>query len=336
MKRLAAMVAGFVFSAACAPVHWLGIRVYYDEVPIPADRVAMNIGYDPEDRTDHKRQLDLYSPAGRNWPTVVFIHGGGWAWGDRAQRFGGADVYGNIGRFLASEGFGAAVISYRLIWETDWLTQATDVARAVAWVQHNVAGRGGDPSRVFLMGHSAGAQLAMRVAVDPRWLTEVKGDPHGICGVVAVSGAGYDLEDRIAERLDGDDRYYVERFGASVLESGDGATTAWRREASVLPSVDAGDPPFLSMIADGDYPSVHHQARLADERLARFGLSKGFVIVRNSDHQRVVLEMSRPNRAASTAILKFLRETRCAHERHESYHENTKEDESTKPIGRRG
>jgi arylformamidase len=324
MRRLVVMLAGFMFSAACAPVHWLGIRIYYHKVSIPAHRLSMNIGYDAQDRTDHKRQLDLYTPEGRGWPTVVFIHGGGWAWGDRAQRFGGADVYGNIGRFLASEGFGAAVISYRLIWETDWRTQVTDVARAVAWVQHNVAGRGGDARRVFLIGHSAGAQLAMRVAVDSQWLSEMKGNPDDICGVVAVSGAGYDFEDRVAERFDGDDRYYVERFGGSVLENGDGATTAWRREASVLPSIDADDPPFLSLIADGDYPSVHHQARLADERLATFGLSKGFVIVRNSDHERMVLEMSRPGRVASNAIVEFMRQTRCAHERHEGDHEKTK------------
>ena len=69
--------------------------------------------------------------------------------GDRAQKFGGADVYGNIGRFLASEGFGAAIISYRLLWTTDWRTQAMDAARAVAWVEQNIAARGGDPRRIF-------------------------------------------------------------------------------------------------------------------------------------------------------------------------------------------
>ncbi len=211
-----ALSAGLL--TACAPVYWLGVRLYDDKVPIPSDRVVMNVGYDPADPADHKRQLDLYLPGGRDWPSVVFIHGGGWAWGDRSQKFGGADVYGNIGRFLASQGYGAAVISYRLIWETDWRTQAADVARAVAWVQRNIRERGGDPRRVFLFGHSAGAQLAMRVAIDERWLTTVGGGQHGICGVIAASGAGYDLEDRTSEELEQDRSYYAQRFGGSVRE----------------------------------------------------------------------------------------------------------------------
>jgi acetyl esterase/lipase len=272
----------------------------------------MNIGYDATAPNDHKRQLDLYVPERGQWATVVFLHGGGWAWGDRAQRFGGSDVYGNIGRFLADQGFGAAVASYRLIWTTDWRTQMTDVARAVAWVQQHAAARGGDPRRLFLMGHSAGAQLALRLAADPRWLTDVGGDPHGICGVVAVSGAGYDMEDRLTERLDGDNRYYVQRFGGSITEVADKPETmAWRRDASVLPLLDASDPPVLPVIASRDYPSVHRQTRLADERLRALGLSKNLVIVPDTDHRRIVLELSRSDHVAGPAVLKFLRETPC-------------------------
>lgn len=308
--RLAGLLLVLV-SASCAPIQWLGIRIFYDKVDLPRDRVTMNIGYDPEDPRDHKRQLDLYRPVGRDWPTVVFIHGGGWAWGDRSQRFGGEDVYGNIGRFLAREGFGAAVISYRLIWTTDWRTQATDVARAVAWVQQNIGASGGNARKVFLMGHSAGAQLAMRIGTDPHWLGLVNGRTDAICGVVAVSGAGFDLEDRVTERLAGDERYYVQRFGGSVVEDGDPANSAWRHQATVLPSIDASDPPFLSLMADADYSAIQHQMRLADERLGKVGLSRGFVIVPSSDHERMVLELSRADHVAGRAILKFLRQTPC-------------------------
>ena len=304
-------IAAAVLSVSCAPIYWLGVRLFYDRVDLPPERVVLNIGYSPENPDDHKRQLDLYLPEGEGWPTVVFVHGGGWTWGDRSQRFGGEDVYGNIGRFLAREGFGAAVISYRLIWDTDWMTQATDVARAVAWVQKNIARRGGDPRKLFVMGHSAGAQLAVRVAVQPQWLAAVDGESDGICGVVAVSGVGYDLEDRLAEQLDGDHRYLVERFGGSVIEDGTPEKSAWRAEASVMPAIDADDPPVLSIIADTDYASVQHQARLLDERLLKLRLSAGFVIVPNSDHERIVLGLSRADHPAGEAILRFLRETPC-------------------------
>jgi acetyl esterase/lipase len=310
LLAVCALSAGLL--TACAPVYWLGVRLYYDKVAIPPHRVVMNVGYDPSDRADHKRQLDLYLPEGRGWPSVVFIHGGGWAWGDRSQKFGGADVYGNIGRFLASQGFGAAVISYRLIWPTDWRTQATDVARAVAWVQQNIGARAGDHRRIFLFGHSAGAQLAMRVAIDSRWLTSVGGRGQDICGVVAVSGAGYDMEDREREPLEEDGSYFGQRFGGSVQEDPlDPATTAWRREASVLPLVDANDPPVLSMLADGDLPLVHWQTRLADARLRQLGLSRGLVVVPDTNHEKMVIELSRPDHVAGPAVLEFLRETPC-------------------------
>jgi triacylglycerol lipase len=288
------------------------MKFMYDKVEIPPDRVVMNIGYDPAATDDHKRQLDLYLPERRDYATVIFIHGGGWAWGDRSQKFGGADVYGNIGRFLASEGFGAAVISYRLIWKTDWRTQATDVARAIAWVEQNIAARGGDPRRIFLMGHSAGAQLALRAAADPPWLNGVNGSPANICGVVAVSGAGYDMEDEVTERLDGDKMYYNERFGGSIDEKDDDPSTrAWRREASILHHLDPSDPPVLSVMAGRDYASIQRQMRLADERLQKLGLSKGFVIVPNVDHETIVLRLSKNDDTASPPILAFLRATPC-------------------------
>ena len=298
--------------SACAPVYWVAMKFMYDKVDLPPDRVVMNIGYDPSATDDHKRQLDLYLPERRDFATVVFIHGGGWAWGDRSQKFGGADIYGNIGRFLASEGYGAAVISYRLIWKTDWRTQATDVARAIAWVQQNIKSRGGDPRRIFLMGHSAGAQLAMRSAIDPSWLKSVNGNVESICGVVAVSGAGYDMEDEVTERLDGDKTYYNQRFGGSIKEKEDDPSTrAWRHEASILHHLDAADPPVLSLMAGQDYASIQRQMRLADERLQKLGLSRGFVIVPNVDHEKIVLRLSKRDETASPPILAFLRDTPC-------------------------
>src|SRR6185295_8639815 len=135
-----------------------------------------------------KRQLDLFLPSAPDFATVVFMHGGGWTTGDRMLTSGGADVYRNVGRFLAARGFASAVISYRLLFDVDWRGQAEDVARAVAFVQKSIGARGARPRAVFLMGHSAGAQLATRIALEAEWLTRAGGDPSGICGVVAASG----------------------------------------------------------------------------------------------------------------------------------------------------
>ena len=288
----------------CAPVYWLGAKIYYDKAPSPPT-VQLDVAYDPGAPDDPKRQLDLYLPAGRDFPVVVFVHGGGWAWGDRTQRFGGADIYRNIGRFLASRGIGAAVIGYRLVWTVEWRDQLADVGRAVAWVQTHIAERGGRSDRVFLMGHSAGAQLAARVATDPRWLTDAGGDVRGICGVAAISGAGYDLGDRDSYLLGFNPLYFAERFGGSRLDG------SWWHDASVWPWLDAADPPFLVVYASGEHRGLQRQSRLLHEKLTAAGVSSTLTTVKGSSHERIILELSRGDKTAGPAVLGFIHDTAC-------------------------
>ncbi|MFN7979253.1 MAG: alpha/beta hydrolase [Vicinamibacterales bacterium] len=306
-RRLAGLLVAAVLTLtapACAPVYWVGAKLLYDKAPAPP-RTLLALSYDPTAPDDPKRQLDLYLPAGRDFPLVVFVHGGGWAWGDRTQSFGGADVYRNIGRFLADRGIGAAVVGYRLVWPLDWQSQVGDVARAVAWVQAHAAEYGGRPGRVFLMGHSAGAQLAARVATDPSWLEREHGDPAGICGVVAVSGAGYDLGDIETYRDGFDPLYFAERFGGSRLDG------TWWHDASVLPWLDAGDPPFLVVNATGESRGLRRQSALFDAALRKAGIATTRVVVRGSSHERIILELSRADKTAGPASLAFIRDTPC-------------------------
>lgn len=293
---------------ACAPVYWVGAKLLYDKAPEPP-RTLLGLSYDPTAPDDPKRQLDLYLPAGRDFPLVVFVHGGGWAWGDRTQNFGGADVYRNIGRFLADRGIGTAVVGYRLVWPLDWQSQVGDVARAVAWMQRHAAEYGGRADRVFLMGHSAGAQLAARVATDPSWLVREHGDPAGICGVVAVSGAAYDLGDIETYRDGFNPLYFAERFGGSRLDG------TWWHDASVLPWLDAGDPPFLVVNASGEAAGLRRQSALLDAALRKAGIPTTRVVVQGSSHERIILELSRADKTAGPAALAFFAATRCPRER---------------------
>lgn len=303
-RRLVALLLAALCGQGCAPVYWLGARLLYNTAPNPPS-VTLNVSYDPAAPDDPKRQLDLYLPGGRNFPTVVFVHGGGWAWGDRTQAFGGADVYRNIGRFLASKGIGVAVIGYRLVWPLDWQSQVGDVARAVAWVQREIGARGGSADRIFLMGHSAGAQLAARVATDPAWLAREHGTGAPLCGVVAVSGAGYDLGDIETYRAGFDPLYFAERFGGSRLDG------AWWRDASVVPFLDASDPPFLVISATGESRGLRRQSALFHEQLQKAGVASRAVTVKGSSHERIILELSRDDKTAGPAVLEFLASTPC-------------------------
>ena len=153
----AALAAGTaLFLAGCQPALWVGIQFVYDEADLPAGQIKKDLAYAEGPSADpEKHRLDLFLPAPseENWPTVIFVHGGGWTEGDKDLRVGYQDVYGNIGRFFAARGIGAAVINYRLLGDgVQWPAQIEDVARATAYVHDHIAEYGGDPAALFLMG----------------------------------------------------------------------------------------------------------------------------------------------------------------------------------------
>jgi len=278
-----------------------GMAVLYKTVPLPEDQIHRDICY-RSGSDDLKHRLDLFLPAGKDWPVFIFIHGGGLACGDKALRVCGADVYGNIGRFYASHGIGVAVISYRLQPKVTWRQQVEDVAHAAAWVYSHIGSYGGDSSRVFIGGHSAGAHLAARVALDPQPLGELGLSPDLFSGVIPVSGAAFDLSDvrtyQSGHRL----RHYETRF-----RCGD-PTEQWRKEASPINYVARGAPPFLILYGDHERRSLKRQSLLLHKALRKHQVPSRVVIVPGQNHCRIVLTLSRPDKTSADAILKFMDE----------------------------
>lgn len=288
-------------------VEWLGIRLLYQETAAPAQRQLMDLAYREGDGSDPmKHRLDLFLPEGEGWPVLLFVHGGGWTAGDKSLNAGGADVYSNIGRFYAAQGIGAAVINYRLQPAVSWRDQVDDVAHAVAWVRANVAEHGGDPGSLFLMGHSAGAQLSAFVALDPRPLEKLALSPDVICGVVAVSGAGYDLADEQTYEIGADFAWYE-----SIFRAGDPGD-AWLREASAISYVRPDAPPFLLAHVTNEWQSLQHQNRLMHAALSEAGADSRLLVVQGQGHNRMVLTLSRGDKTPVPEILEFLRQARCS------------------------
>ena len=236
---------------------------------------------------------------------LVFVHGGGWTAGDKSLIAGGADVYSNIGRFYASRGIGTAVINYRLQPAVTWREQVDDVARAVAWVRANAERYGGDPGSLFLMGHSAGAQLAAYVALASRPLESHGLTPEAICGVVPISGAGYDLADAETYELGADPAWWEERFRAG--DPGDD----WLREASAISYVRGDSPPFFLVHVTNEWKSLQHQNRLLHAALTEAGADSRLLVVQGQGHNRMVLTLSREGKTPVPEILEFLRQSQC-------------------------
>lgn len=131
----------------------------------------------------HRHGLDMFVPA-RNEPApvVVFIHGGGWTSGNKSN-------YRFVGAALARRGFLTVVPDYRLFPEVRFPAFLRDNVAAVAWTKAHIARFGGDPRRIFLMGHSAGAYNAAMLTLEKQWLGAADLDPdRDVAGMIGLAG----------------------------------------------------------------------------------------------------------------------------------------------------
>ena len=129
----------------------------------PGRRVAQGLPFGAGPR----RTLDVYSPARRDpAPIVVFFYGGSWDSGAK-------EMYRFVGGALAARGCVVVIPDYRLYPDVRFPAFMDDAAAAVAWTHANAANFGGDPHRLFLMGHSAGGQIATLLALDAGFLRSV-------------------------------------------------------------------------------------------------------------------------------------------------------------------
>ena len=170
-----AALTGVVALFVIAPALVLNAIARGDDVVIDRD-VAFG--------TDPRLRLDIYRPAqlAANAPVVVFFYGGSWQWGEKSS-------YRFVGAALARAGIVAVIPDYRVYPPVVYPDFLRDSALAVRWAKENAGRFGGDPSKLFLAGHSAGAYNAAMLNLDPRWLGEVKLDSQqDILGMIGIAG----------------------------------------------------------------------------------------------------------------------------------------------------
>lgn len=133
---------------------------------------------------DHPRHTVAVYRAGQAdapLPVILFAHGGSWNSGDPAD-------YGFVARGLAPEGFVVVLAGYRLHPDVQYPAMIEDMAAAVAWTRENIGRHGGDPDRIVLMGHSAGAYNVVMTALDRQWLGREGLDANALAGVIGLAG----------------------------------------------------------------------------------------------------------------------------------------------------
>lgn len=149
----------------------------------PGDEGVERVATDVRFKGEPRGKLDVWARAGAGdkRPVLVFFYGGGWAKGARGD-------YGFVGEAYAAQGFVVVIPDYRLVPQVRFPAFLEDAADAVCWTRENIARYGGDPDRIVLAGHSAGAYLAVMLALDPRYLAAAGVDPGVVRGAAGLAG----------------------------------------------------------------------------------------------------------------------------------------------------
>lgn len=271
----------------------------------PAPGVERDIAY-AEPRNE-RHLLDIYAPPNASkLPVVVWVHGGGW------MRGGKHEVNQKPAAFNA-RGFIFVPVNYRFIPHATMDEIVRDVAKATGWVHANIARYGGDPQRIFLMGHSAGAQLAALLCTDSRYI-EARGVPRtSIKGCVAVDGDTYDVPLQIATatarrkslKQPAPNMGHTEKFGN--LER--------QRELSAVNHVGSnrGIPPLLLLHVAG-HTDTSAQAYRLWAALDQAGIPATIFGAEDTEHVKLDNDLGIPGDPSTKVLFEFtsqcLRETR--------------------------
>ena len=230
LAPLLLMIAGLL--SACSPTSaYNRLALLGGGVEVTRD---LAFGQDP------RLKLDVYAPRGGQAakPVLVFIHGGSWSSGDKS-------IYPFAGSAFAREGFVTVVPNYRLVPQVRYPGFLEDNAQAVRWARDNARRFGGDPDRLVVVGHSAGAYNAAMVVLDPRWL-DGAGVPRGAVKAWAGLAGPYDF-------LPLDDRSTIAAFGG----------TPDLPATQPINHVDRSDPPaFLATGTDDTTVAPRHTREL--------------------------------------------------------------------------
>jgi triacylglycerol lipase len=253
--------------------------------PYSGVRVERDVKYGPAELN----RLDIFAPetAPENRPVLLFLRGGAFTTGDK--RLPGSPFYDNIMLWAVTNGFVGVNLNYRLAPQSPWPAGGEDIASAIQWVIDNIGARGGDPARIYLMGHSAGAVHVATYVAHPEFHRLKDG---GLKGAIMVSGI-YDLT---ATPLADPEKAYF------------GSDPARYAERSSLDGLKTTKIPFMIVAAELDPPGFNKQFDLLKE--ARCKAESGCVralLLPQHNHMSEVYSINTQDTRLTDQILNFVK-----------------------------
>ncbi|WP_397592009.1 alpha/beta hydrolase [Sphingorhabdus sp.] len=229
---------------------------------------------------DARQKLDIYLPkqnaAGAS-AVLIFFHGGSWHDGER-------EGYGFLGRAFAARGFVTVIADYRKAPSVRFPAFVQDTASAIAWVHANIAKHDGDADRIFVMGHSAGAHIAMMTALDPQWLAANNLAPNVIKGIIGLAGP-YD-------------------FLPLTTDSSKIALGQWPdlTETQPITFARADAPPLLLLTGNKDTVVKPRNSKILSETIQALGGQQQLRIYPDVDHADIIMAVARPFRQKAPVV----------------------------------
>jgi acetyl esterase/lipase len=241
-----------------------------------------------------RQTIDLYRPkAHAAAPLLLFIHGGGWSAGSKAEGERGQQAH------FTSEGLAWGTIGYRLVPTITVEQQASDIAQAIGWLHRHAHKLNLDDRRLILIGHSSGAHLAALVATDPQWLKAAHVPFDLLAGVVSLDGAGIDVPGIMAAGA-ASSPFYAGAFGDDVA-----------RQARLSPSTHIGPPdaPHWLFLYDRDHnESAGWFAQRFAEKAQAAAVTVRVVPLTGTTHMKMLNALGTPGDAATVVLDEFIRQ----------------------------
>jgi acetyl esterase/lipase len=255
----------------------------------------------PYTASPHERHvLDIYSPSGaKNLPVVFWIHGGGWQTGDKSS------VQAKPQAFM-DKGFVFVSTNYRLLPSVEMVTIFQDIAKSLRWVHDHIAEHGGDPKRIVVGGHSAGAQLAALICIDDRYLKAEGLSLDNLKCCVPVDGDTYDVPAIIEVAQT---RWRVHGLPKAQFGHWEkfGNDPAKHRDYSAVTHVAKGKgiPPFFILYVGG-HPDTTAQAQRLGNALKEADIKVQLFGARETTHNKVNADIGVEGDAATKDLFAFI------------------------------
>jgi acetyl esterase/lipase len=241
-----------------------------------AVNIERDVQYSPINKGEFNK-LDIYYPKlkGDAKDVIIFIHGGSWRSGNKKE-------YWWLGRNFARKNTIAVIINYPLSPKSGYEEMAYDCAEAVKWVQSNISKYGGNPDRIFLMGHSAGAHLSALINQDKRFFAKA-GIKNPLKGVILDDAFGLDMYQYITTDRNSD---YIPGF----LETFTKDEEVWKK-GSPMNYTTSSPNPYLIFVGKKTFPSIRLQSPIFYKKVKSFQNNSEFMEIKGKKHVGMIAQM---------------------------------------------